>query len=48
MAGPLSTHYQAPVSGAQAAIDSGVARIAIDIAEYDRRLMQTIGELSNS
>ena len=39
--------YVAPAV-AQAAIDSGVARIAIDIAEYDRRLMQTIGELSNS
>ena len=39
--------YVAPAV-AQAAIDSGVARVAIDIAEYDRRLMQTIGELSNS
>ena len=39
--------YVAPAV-AQAAIDSGVARVVVDIVEYERRLMQTIGELSNS
>jgi malate dehydrogenase (oxaloacetate-decarboxylating)(NADP+) len=38
--------YVAPAV-AQAAVDSGVAQLDLDIAKYEKRLMQTIGELSN-
>jgi len=37
--------YVAPAV-AQAAVDSGVARLELDVAKYEKRLMQTIGELS--
>jgi len=39
--------YVAPAV-AQAAVDSGVARLDLDIAEYEQRMIQKIGELSNS
>ena len=39
--------YVAPAV-AQAAVDSGVAQLDLDLAKYEKRLMQTIGELSNS
>jgi malate dehydrogenase (oxaloacetate-decarboxylating)(NADP+) len=39
--------YVAPAV-AQAAVDSGVARRGLDIAEYEQRMIQKIGELSNS
>ncbi len=39
--------YVAPAV-AQAAVDSGVARLGLDIAEYEQRMIQKIGELSNS
>ena len=39
--------YVAPAV-AQAAVDSGVAQLELDITKYEKRLMQTIGELSNS
>ena len=38
--------YVAPAV-AQAAVESGVARLDLDVAKYEKRLMQTIGELSN-
>jgi malate dehydrogenase (oxaloacetate-decarboxylating)(NADP+) len=38
--------YVAPAV-AQAAMDSGVARQRVDIAEYEKRLEQTIGDLAN-
>ena len=38
--------YVAPAV-AQAAVDSGVAQLELDITKYEKRLMQTIGELSN-
>ena len=39
--------YVAPAV-AQAAMETGVARRPVDIAEYEQRMVQKIGELSNS
>ena len=39
--------YVAPAV-AQAAKETGVARVNVDIANYERRMVQKIGELSNS
>ena len=39
--------YVAPAV-AQAAMETGVARLTVDIAEYERRMVEKIGELSNS
>ena len=39
--------YVAPAV-AQAAMETGVARVTVDIAEYERRMVEKIGELSNS
>ena len=39
--------YVAPAV-AQAAMETGVARLKVDIANYERRMVEKIGELSNS